>query len=175
MAIPRPPEKAVFFSGVLAANEALLARAREALEGAFGKAFMASGVYPFAHTGYYLEELGPSPVRMFLAWPGLYPTENIVDAKLTTNALEIELAASVGGNLARPINLDPGYLTQAKLVLASAKNYSHRIHVRANIYAEITLQYRQGKFHSLPWTFPDFVADAYHPFFLALREKIPGT
>lgn len=173
MAIPRPPEKAVFFSGVLAADASLLPLAREALEGVFGAASAVSGVFPFSHTEYYIDELGEAPVRMFLAWPGLYPTERIADAKIATNALEIELARRIGGELARPINLDPGYLTQAKLVLASAKNYAHRIHVRDNIYAEITLQYRQGRFHALPWTFPDFADGRYHAFFLGLRGEIP--
>lgn len=171
MAVPRPPEKAVLFSGILAADPGLLPAARGALESAFGPAFMESEVFPFSHTEYYLDELGPAPVRMFLAWPEQYPTERIADAKLATNALE-EGFAREG---TRRVNLDPGYLTQAKLVLASAKNFSHRIHVRDNIYAEITLQYRQGRFHTLPWTFPDFADDRYHAFFLALREKIPGT
>lgn len=175
MAIPRPPEKAVFFSGILAADAALLPLAREALEREFGPAFLASGVFPFSHTDYYRDELGPSPVRMFLAWPGLYPTENLAAAKLATNALELDSARRAGGPFARPVNLDPGYLTQAKLVLASAKNHAHRIHLRDGIYAEITLQYRAGRFHALPWTFPDFVDGRYHGFFLELREKIPGT
>ncbi len=173
MAIPRPPEKAAFFSGILAAGAELLPAAREALEGAFGPARMASGVFPFAHTEYYRDELGEAPVRMFLAWTEPYPTDALAGAKRATNALESELARRFGGG--RPINLDPGYLTQAKLVLASAKNFAHRIHLRDNIYAELTLQYRHGRFHALPWTFPDFADDRYHPFFLALREKIHGT
>ncbi len=175
MATPRPPEKALFFSGILAAEPSLLPLAREALEHAFGAAFMESGVFPFLHTGYYVEELGTNPVRQFLAWPALYPTENIAHAKLLTNAMERELAARIGGTLSRPINLDPGYLTQAKLVLASAKNHAHRIHLRDGIYAEITLQYRRGRFSALPWTFPDFADERYHAYFLGLREKIPGT
>lgn len=173
MAVPGSPEKAVFFCGVLAADEGLLAVAREGLESLFGRAERASPVFPFLHTDYYRDELGSAPVRMFLAWPGLYPTERVAEAKIATNALEIELARRAGGESARPLNLDPGYLTLAKLVLASAKNYAHRIHLHDNIYAEVTLQYRQGRFHALPWTFPDFADERYHPFFLGLREKIP--
>ncbi len=175
MAIPRPPEKALFFSGILAAEPSLLPLAREVLERVFGPAFMASDVFPFLHTEYYKDELGTNPVRQFLAWPDLYPTEKIADAKLLTNAMEIDLARQIGSNLSRPINLDPGYLTLAKLVLASAKNHAHRIHLRDGIYAEITLQYRHGHFHALPWTFPDFADNRYHAYFLGLREKIPGT
>ncbi len=174
MAAVRPPERAVFFCGVLASGAEALPPARAGLEAVFGRAAMESAVFPFSHTSYYLDELGASPVRMFLAWDGLYATERIADAKIATNALEIELAESLRERgLSRPVNLDPGYLTQAKLVLASAKNYAHRIHVRDGIYAEITLQYRQNRFHALPWTFPDFADTRYHAFFLGLREKIP--
>lgn len=172
MAVPRPPEKALFFTGILAERTSLLAAAALALEKAFGPCCLASIVHPFTNTDYYLDELGSAPVRIFLAWPEAYPTEKIAEAKLLTNRLEIELAEASGSTLSRPVNLDPGYLTLAKLVLASAKNYAHRIHLHSNIYAEVTLQYRQGKFHSLPWTFPDYAGPAYHSFFLSLREKV---
>lgn len=172
MATPRPPEKALFFTGVLAESVALLPLAAQALEEAFGPMYLASVVHPFTNTDYYLTELGAAPVRIFFAWPDLYPSDKIAEAKLTTNRLEIELAARSGSALPRPINLDPGYLTLAKLVLASAKNYAHRIHLHDNIYAEVTLQYRGGAFRTLPWTFPDYASPAYYPFFLTLREKV---
>lgn len=172
MAIPRPPEKAVFFVGVLAAGPGELAAAAAALEREFGPACLGSLVWPFAHTGYYAEELGDSPLRAFLAFPGLFPTDAVAAAKLATNRMEQELARRLAGPLPRPVNLDPGYLTLAKLVLASAKNYAHRIHLRDSIYAEVTLQYRGGRFHSLPWTFPDFASGRYDRFFLDLRALL---
>lgn len=172
MAIPRPPEKAVFFVGVLAAGRDELAVAAEALEREFGPACLGSRIWPFAHTGYYADELGDFPVRAFLAFPGLFATDAVAAAKLATNRMEADLAGRFAGFLSRPVNLDPGYLTLAKLVLASAKNYAHRIHVRDSIYAEVTLQYRGGMFQTLPWTFPDFASGRYDGFFLDLRAML---
>ncbi len=172
MAIPRSPEKAVFFTGILASGRRELSLAADALESAFGPANRGSVVWSFDNTRYYLDEIGPSPRRAFLAWDGLYPSDAVGRAKLATNALETALAASIGGPYPRPVNLDPGYLTLAKLVLASAKNYAHRVHLHDGIYAEVTLQYRGGRFQTLPWTFPDYASGRYDAFFLALRRHL---
>lgn len=169
MATPKPPEKALFFVGVLAAGRPELRLASAALEETFGQAFLGSPIWPFEHTGYYRDELGPTPCRAFLAFPGLFPTDRVAERKLAANGLEVDVARRAGGGRKRPVNLDPGYLTLAKLVLASAKNYAHRIHLRDSIYAEVTMQYRAGGFHALPWTFPDFASGRYDGFFRALR------
>ncbi|MFN3467301.1 MAG: DUF4416 family protein, partial [Candidatus Brocadiales bacterium] len=51
-----------------------------------------------------------------------------------------------GANPGRPVNIDPGYLTSSKLVLASTNDYSHRIYLKKGIYAEVTLRYVKGAF-----------------------------
>lgn len=172
MATPGAPERAVFFVGVLAAGRRELDYAARELESRFGPAALGSPVWPFEHTGYYRDELGERPLRAFLSFPGLFPTERLAEKKLATNAMEREFALRLDGVSSRPINLDPGYLTLAKLVLASAKNYAHRIHLRDGIYAEVTLQYRGGGLRSLPWTFPDYASGRYDGFFLTLRKTL---
>ncbi|MDR1745397.1 MAG: DUF4416 family protein [Planctomycetota bacterium] len=172
MAIPRPPEQALFFVGILASGSRELALAADALEREFGPANSGSRVWAFDNTGYYRDELGPAPIRAFLAWDGLFSSDRIGHRKIATNRLEQELASAAAGDLSRPVNLDPGYLTLAKVVLASAKNYAHRIHLHDSIYAEITLQYKQGCFHVLPWTFPDYASGKYDAFFLGLRQRL---
>ncbi|MBI4006928.1 MAG: DUF4416 family protein, partial [Planctomycetes bacterium] len=72
--------------------------------------------------------------------------------------------------VSRPINLDPGYISEAKLVLASTKDFSHRIYLGKGIYAEVTLQYRNEQYESLPWTFPDYRTQQYQQFFLRVRS-----
>lgn len=172
MAVPKPPEKAAFFVGMLASGMAELALAAEALEREFGEPCLGSRVWRFDHTEYYRDELGGAPVRAFLAFPGQFSSDRIGERKIAANRMEIELAERAGRPDGRPINLDPGYLTLAKVVLASAKNYAHRIHLHDGIYAEVTLQYRQGRFHTLPWTFPDYASGRYDGFFLAVRRML---
>ena len=76
-----------------------------------------------------------------------------------------------GGRTAepRPLNLDPGYLSLAKLVLASTKDHSHRIYLGQGIYAEITLYYSQQRWQARPWTFADYRRDDYQQFFFQGR------
>lgn len=69
----------------------------------------------------------------------------------------------------RPINIDPGYINESRLVLASTKDFSHRIYLRDGIYAEVTLNYRRGRYESFPWTFPDYKSSDYQNFFLKVR------
>ena len=70
----------------------------------------------------------------------------------------------------RPLNLDPGYITPAKLVLASTKDHAHRIYLRDGIYAEVTLSFRGRKWQPLEWTYPDYRRDDYQRFFTECRE-----
>ncbi|MCC8166859.1 MAG: DUF4416 family protein [Planctomycetes bacterium] len=175
MAKPGRPEGARFFTAILASGPAELAVAAVLLEDAFGPAASGSRVFPFENTDYYQDELGPEPLRAFLAWPGQFSTDDIARRKLVTNDLEITLADRLANGFRRPVNLDPGYITLAKVVLASAKNFAHRIHLHDNIYAEITLQYKGTGFHSLPWTFPDYASGRYDGFFHDIRKTIPPT
>jgi hypothetical protein len=76
----------------------------------------------------------------------------------------------MSGEGRRNVNLDPGYLTPAKVILASAKDNIQRIYMNNGIYEEITLFYKDGTFNAFEWTFPDY-RQSYIPFFNALRKK----
>ncbi len=77
-----------------------------------------------------------------------------------------------GPRPARAINLDPGYVESSKLVLASMKNFSHRIYLGQGVYGEITLMYHKGRWDALPWTFPDYASGRYHAFLTAVRQRL---
>ena len=76
----------------------------------------------------------------------------MADIKLETNLLEDQYVR--GGR--RRVNIDPGYLLYERFVLASGKNFSHRIYIGKKIYADLTLIYQRGVFEKLPWTYPDY-------------------
>ena len=80
----------------------------------------------FDKTHYYDEEMGSPIYRHFLSFEKLIEPSEIAGAKIRTNDLESAFAVEYS-SVQRPINLDPGYLEQSKIVLASTKNFFHRI------------------------------------------------
>ena len=171
MAQPGPPEQALPILGMIGACLDLLARAEEEASVRFGPVLLRSADMPFDLTDYYEPEMGSGLQRRFLAFGNLFDPANLTEAKLWTNTLEAELARESDGP-ARPVNLDPGYVTAAKLVLATTKNRGHRIYLSRGIYAEITLAYRDGDWRPLPWTYPDYRTSGYIAFFRQLRDEL---
>jgi hypothetical protein len=58
-----------------------------------------------------------------------------------------------------------------RFVLASGKNFSHRIYIGLGIYADLTLIYQKGSFQKLPWTYPDYADQAMLNFLDQVRLK----
>ncbi len=172
MATPLPPAPVKFFVGVLAADRAAVQTASARLEAAWGPADCRSGVQPWAHTDYYAPETGPAILRCFLGFAALADPGTLAARKRETNQLEMDLAHELASAWPRPVNLDPGYVAPDKVVLASCKNYAHRIYLANGVYAEVTLLFRKGDWETLPWTYPDYASGAYEGFFRELRDRL---
>jgi hypothetical protein len=144
----------------------LLGEAQRALIGYLGPVDFCSAQIPFAYTTYYEPEFGGNLVRQFLAFERLVDPGRLAEIKVLTNSLEEGWSAQ--GH--RRINLDPGYISEAKLVLATTKNHSHRIYLGQGIYAEVTLSWRDKDFRPWPWTYPDYQSEVYLEVFRAIRK-----
>jgi hypothetical protein len=158
------------FCGILTSLPEILPEARKRLEEAFGPVDLSSAAFPFDQTHYYDEEMGTPILRYFLSFTVLIAPSEISVIKKSTNAMEAVLAG-VSPPPRRPINLDPGYLEESKIVLASTKNFYHRILLADGIYGEVTLHYSGGAWQSFPWSFPDFRSGRYDRFFTELRRR----
>ncbi len=158
MGIAKKPAPAKLVVAMLAPREEWFDRAEAALAERFGPVDYRSASIPFDYTRYYAPELGDTILRRFAAFAPLIDPGTLADVKVWTNALEQAWAADGG---TRRINLDPGYMTLAKLVLATTKDHSHRIYLAQGIYAEVTLTYRNRDWHPCPWTYPDYRSEAY--------------
>jgi hypothetical protein len=169
MGEPTTPEPVKLFCAVLAGRAEWLDRARTALEGELGPVDMASDTWAFDCTDYYEKEMGPGLLRRIYSFAKLIDPAELVEIKLATNRLEQRLAAEIACGLPRPVNLDPGYVSASKLVLATTKDYTHRVYMRAGIYAEATLRWRRGRFEPWEWTYPDYRKAEYHAFFGRVR------
>ncbi|MDI7274368.1 MAG: DUF4416 family protein [Anaerolineae bacterium] len=167
MGTARQPEPVRLIVGLLARDRELLSEATRRLAELYGPIADVSDAVPFTHTAYYAAELGERPWRQFLSFERLIDPGQLAAIKAETNALEQEWAR--GGP--RPVNLDPGYVSLSKLVLATTKNHWHRIYLGQGIYAEVTLPFRRGAFEPQEWTYPDYRTEAHLSFFARVRER----
>jgi hypothetical protein len=173
MAEPKPFGPVKLVCGILAAEERVFDLAQERLEELFGPIDARSGRPAFDLTDYYEPEMGPGLRRMFAAFERLVEPEGLSAVKLRTNALEAAIRDEVGGS-GRPVNLDPGFVTRAALIMATAKDFSHRIPLRDGIYAHLELLFGTRDLRFLPWTYPDFRDGRYTAFLLETRRILAG-
>ncbi len=153
-------------SGIIAGDTKNFAAVEKALSKRFGPIDYKSPIYDFNQTDYYQKEMGPGLKRRFVSFLRLMDPLRLPSIKLYTNKIEKRLSE----NNNRRVNIDPGYITAAKLVLASTKDFSHRIYLQDGIYAEITLYYKDRSFRTLEWTYPDFKTPEYIETFNHIRN-----
>ena len=132
----------------------------------FGEIDFRSGVLSFDHTNYYAPEFGEGLLRKFVSLRRLVDPGYLPDVKIWTNALEGDFASE--GK--RRINLDPGYVSLSKVVLATTKDHRHRVYLGKGIYAEVTLFFQQGAFRAWEWTYPDYRTQEYIAIFSEIRR-----
>jgi hypothetical protein len=167
MGAARQPQPVKLVVSLLTGEPALLAEVKEALSQAYGPIDLETELLPFDHTGYYRPEFGPGLQRQIVTFERLVDPGRLPAVKRWTNDLERSLARD--GK--RRVNIDPGYLTLGKLVLASTKDHAHRLYLGEGIYGEGTLSYQRGHFRPWPWTYPDYASDAYCALFEQIRER----
>jgi hypothetical protein len=163
------PDPVKLFVGLLTSLPDASEEIQGKLTALFGPIDSISELYQFDFTHYYDDEMGTPIFRQFFGFSNLIDPAAIAGIKVKTNELELEFSG-MRSNAPRPVNLDPGYLEQSKIVLASTKNFYHRILISGGIYAEVTLHYAGKSWRSFPWTFPDYKSDRYHAFFYSLRD-----
>ena len=165
----RDVELVKMFCGIIAVDEETVAAAKKELGEQIGKIDLESDVVPFDFTDYYRDEMGDGLVRQFVSFKELVDPGRIVETKLLTNGIEKSNLSGADG-AGRRMNLDPGYVTPAKVVLATTKDFSHRIYLRDGIYAEVTMNFRKDGFRYFDWTYPDFRSGRYDQFLRQIRE-----
>ena len=167
MGTVREPQPVKLIASLLTGDPGLLAGVKEALTTAFGPIDFESELLPFDHTDYYAPEFGPGLQRQIVTFAGLVDPGDLPAIKRKTN--KMELSDAPGDS--RRVNIDPGYVSLGKMVLASTKNHAHRLYLGEGIYGEGTLTYQRGRFRAWSWTYPDYASDAYCALFDQIRER----
>ncbi|MBW1893175.1 MAG: DUF4416 family protein [Deltaproteobacteria bacterium] len=167
MSLPKKPEPAKLITGLFMKDKTLLYVLAEKLADSFGPIDMVSEWFPFNFTGYYKFEMGEPLFRRILVFKQLISQDALPDIKLKTNSLE----AFYSRDNRRLVNIDPGYMLLERFVLATGKNFTHRIHIGKGIYADLTLIFQKNNFQTLPWTYPDYSDPDMRAFLRQVRER----
>lgn len=136
----------------------------EKLKAIWGEHENVSTPVPFTTTDYY-RDIAPRLMRRFICFSGLAKAGELPDWKHASIEIETE------SRNPRIVNIDPGYVDGARLVLASTKDHAHRIYLRDGIFAEVTMRFRFGKWAPFDYTFPDFASGVYDNFLSAARAS----
>lgn len=167
MSLPSAPRTAKLVIGIFTQDQALLPPVLEDLVKLFGDIDLVSAWMPFDYTHYYEREMGPALMRRMTAFKPLIAQDSLAAVKLKTNAIERKFS----NNRKRGVNIDPGYMLRERFVLATGKNFAHRIYIGDHIYADLTLIFAKGSFQPLPWTYPDYKASDMQSFLYRVRNK----
>ena len=168
------PKPVMLLIAVSSRYDEALAWAAEKAQEEFGLLALESEAFVFTETDYYRESMGDDLKKQFLTFQNLIDPAELARIKCETNRWEEQYAALGIHPESRPLNLDPGYITMAKLVLASTKDHAHRLYLADGIYAEFTLQYRVGQWQPCDWTYPDYRREDFQQFFSDCRERLRG-
>jgi len=167
MSIPSSPKPAKLVIGLFMRQKRLFHKVAGEMVDHFGPLEIISPWFPFDFTSYYEVEMGAPLFRRMVAFKTLVEQTELPSIKIWTNNLESRFAS---GNL-REVNIDPGYLVRERFVLATGKNFTHRIYIGSGIYADLTLIYTKGAFQALPWTYPDYSDGKMLGFLDLVRRK----
>lgn len=167
MSQPKLPSPAKLIIGMLLKEKELVYDLAQALTELFGEVDSVSPWLDFNFTNYYSKEMGSPLFRRMFSFKKLIEQKDLAHIKMETNGLEQAYTRKER----RRVNLDPGYLLLERFVLATGKNFTHRIYLDQGIYADLTLIYQKGDFRSLPWTYPDYAHPDLQRYLKQVRNR----
>jgi hypothetical protein len=167
MSHPVDPSPCLYFVAITTSLPELWEKVINELKKELGKVLLYSETYNFSEfTSYYEKEMGKNLLKKFYFFEKLRNPDFLINLKHI--CYEIEKEFSKEGK--RKVNVDPGYITLSKLVLATFKDFSHRIYLGQNVFAEVTLIYQHKNFVELPWTYRDYKQKEVIEIFKKARE-----
>ncbi len=170
MSLPKPPHPAKLVIGAFLKDKSLMEKIVGELVLEFGEIDMASRWLSFDFTNYYHKEMGSPLFRRMFSFKKLIDQSSLPEIKLFTNELEKKLSGDLY-HKGRRLNIDPGYLVLERFVLATGKNFTHRIYLTRGIYADLTLIYTKGGFKALAWTYPDYKSEPMITWLTQVRKR----
>ena len=169
------PKPAKLIISMFTSDKCLFSLYKEELIKRFGEVDIESNTQSFNFTDYYEEEFGKNLMQKLFSFSTLIRQDALAEIKIITNSIENNIEnENIKNNMAhnkRKINLDPGYITLNKYILASTKNGPSRIYLNQGIYAEITLRFINKSFVTCEYTYPNYKTNEYINYLNSVRKK----
>jgi hypothetical protein len=153
--------------GIMYSDKEAYEEAIKQLEQKFGEISDKSQEYDFNFTTYYEEETGKDLKKQIIVFKKLIDRDELAEIKHYTNTIEDEFSKE--GK--RKINLDPGYMTEHNVILASAKELPHKVSIGKGMFGDVVLEYRKGDYEDSRHTFPDYRTPLVKEFLKTIRKK----
>jgi len=172
----RPPIPALLITAIASNSVEAIEWGAQQVEEAWGEVWLKTPVFEFDHTSFYNATMGEGIKKQLFAFEQPIDPGILAAVKNRSNAIEKAYEGLRSYDVERPINIDPGYVTEAKLVLATIKDRDHRVYLSEGIYGEVTLSYYGKKWNPSRWTYPDYLSPENLDFVekcrLRLRQKL---
>jgi len=169
MASPKPFDPVKLVCGIISSADERFRETEARLEALHGPIDFCSPAFDFTVTDYYEPQMGAGLKRKFVSFANPIDPSRLAAIKIETNALEEKIRLDLGLGF-RAVNIDPGIVTPAALIMATAKDFAHRVPLHDGIYAHLEFLFSRTGVHVLSWTYPDFRQDGYVRFFLEVRN-----
>ena len=172
MGIIREHTVSLFTAAIFSADDAAIQWGIDQLVTLLGTVLLTSEIFLFDETKYYVKHMGEPIKKQLVLFGGTLDPSELYRVKVQTNDLEVRFKDTHKTAVERPLNIDPGYITPSKFILATTKDGSHRIYIKDGIYGEVTLHYRDESWNPYPWTYPDYRHGKYFDFLNRARELL---
>ena len=172
MGVPREPTYSLLVFATFSRHLDAMQWATDRLIPHYGPIAFTSPDFDFHHTKYYDATMGTGLIKRLFVFDPIVAADCLSEVKRFTIALEQECAESGRFPEERPLNLDPGLVQLGKFLLASTKDQAHRVYLRDDIFAEVTLRFQAGAFEVWPWTYADYREEAVRAFLNQARAHL---
>ena len=157
-----------FFVSIFYSDKRIYGEVINELKNIFGETKKESFEYNFdKFTSYYEKEMGKNLIKKFLIFKKIINKKDLVEIKNKTTEIEKKYSK----NNKRTINIDPGFISKNKVVLASFKKKDFKKDL-GNVYAHEVLRFENNQIKEFWHTFPDFKSNETQDFFKKIRKDL---
>jgi len=157
----------LLFMAVMYSSEELLNKSKSDLIKKYGPIKAEGHVYDFSFTNYYEPEMGKNLKKKFIIFEKEATKEELADVKFFITEIEKKYSNNTG----RTVNIDPGYLSETELQLATFKEKSFKEKIHEKVWVHKVLEFNGDEIKQFFHTFADYKDKKNQEFILKNKPK----